>query len=60
MKLCPKFKARNVWTMIDVAEVKLNVPMMNSSSKCATFATFFSKVRIDENPKNMNHEYINS
>ena len=38
------YEARNVWSMIDIAEVKLNVPMMTNNSKCATFAAFFSKV----------------
>ena len=38
------YEARNVWTMIDVAEVKLNIPMMTNSAKCATFASFFGKV----------------
>lgn len=38
------YEARNVWTMMDKAEVRLNVPMMNNNSKCATFATFFARV----------------
>ena len=38
------YEARNVWTMMDKAEVRLNVPMMNNNSKCATFASFFSRV----------------
>ena len=38
------YEARNVWTMMDMAEVRLNVPMMNNNSKRATFATFFHRV----------------
>ena len=38
------YEARDVWTMIDPAEVKLNIPLMTTSSKCVTFAIFFGKV----------------
>ena len=38
------FEGRDVWTMIDQAEVKLNIPLMTTSAKCVTFAIFFGKV----------------
>ena len=38
------YEERDVWSMINPAEVKLNIPFMTTSAKCVTFARFFEKV----------------
>ena len=38
------YEARNVWSILDKVEVKLNIPYMNNNNKCTTFTCFFGKI----------------
>ena len=52
------YEARDVWSMIDQCEVKLNVPFMTNHSKCGTFTHFFGKVVKVTTGKDLTHREI--
>ena len=52
------YEARDVWSMIDQCEVKLNVPFMTNLSKCGTFTHFFGKVVKVTTGKDLTHREI--
>ena len=52
------YEARNVWSMIDQVEVKLNVPFMNNNCKCATFTAFFGKIVKITSGRGLTHREI--